>query len=122
MARTMFILKKAEQIKKQGNIEWTDLRRTTRTIQCKSCLRHVPEGMLKCFGGYIIVLTLVYKNEINERSMKLCQASWKVRMYSLGFKHGPQKCKKRPLESEKALAWCEKASRQKQTKLDHYLG
>ena len=50
----------AEQIKMQGNMEWTDLRRTTRTVQCGSCLRHVL-------------------------------ASWKVRMFSRGYKHGPQK-------------------------------
>ena len=80
----------AGRIKNQGTIEWTDLRQTTRTTQCRSCLQHVPEGMIKCYCGYMTVLTIEYMNELNDRFRTLCQSPWKVRMKSRGFKHCPQ--------------------------------
>ena len=34
-----------------GNMGWVELRQTSATVQCPSCLKHVPEGLNMCLRG-----------------------------------------------------------------------
>ena len=47
----IFIEGSSRVIYEMGNMELFELRQTTDTIQCHSCLRHVPRGLKFCECG-----------------------------------------------------------------------
>ena len=80
----------AEKIHDQGNVELVELRRTTETIQCQACWKHIFEGMIKCCCGYMKQPTQQIINEIQDRFQKLCGPQWKAVIQSRAMKCSPQ--------------------------------
>ena len=58
--------------------------------QCRSCLRHEPHGLIKCYCGKVIKLTQEYVNRNRGKILETLSIPWKVRLYSRGLKHGPR--------------------------------
>ena len=63
----------AEKIHDQGNVKLVELRQTTETIQCQACWKHIPEGIVKYYCGYMVRPTQQIINEIKDRFQKCCR-------------------------------------------------
>ena len=63
----------AKKIQDQRNVELVELRQTTTTIQCQACWKHISDGMIKCYCGYMVRLSPSMMEEIQERVRKLCR-------------------------------------------------
>ena len=86
----IFTEEAADRIHRQRHAELVELRQTSKTLQCKDCLKHVPDRMVRCCCGYGNRPTQEFLQEIEERCRRPCRPQWKVRFCSRGMKHGLQ--------------------------------
>ena len=75
-------------IHKMGNLELIELRQTSASIQCHSCLKHVPEGLNMCLGGVWLRPNQRTMNRIKARFEALIAPFYRATLQSRGRKHG----------------------------------
>ena len=75
-------------IYEMGNLELIELRQTSATIQCHSCLKHVPEGLNMCLGGVWLRPNQHTMNRIKARFEALITPYYRATLQSRGRKHG----------------------------------
>ena len=78
------------------NLELIELRQTSATMQCLSCLKHVPEGLNMCQCGVWLRPNLDTMDRIKARFAALITPFYRATIQGRGRKHGHNHRQKRP--------------------------
>ena len=82
-----------------GNIEFHELGQISRTVQCRSFLKHIPEGLTFCACGICLRLDEETIHRIKAKFQAAVVPYYFARVnYSRGKRHGEISIAKRPLE------------------------
>ena len=84
-----------------GNMELIELRQTSATVQCPSCLIHVPEGLNMCLCGVWLRPNQDTMNRIKARFDSLTTPYYRATLQSRGQNARTQSMAKRPCKSRK---------------------
>ena len=72
-----------------GNIELHELGQISRTVQCQSCLKHIPEGLIFCACGICLRPDEEQIQKIKARFQAMTVPCYLARVnYSRGKRHG----------------------------------
>ena len=72
----------------KGNLEFIELRQISATIQCPSCLKHVPEGLNMCLCDVWLRPKQGTTNRIKVRFEVWITSYYRATLQSRGRKHG----------------------------------
>ena len=79
-----------------GNIELHELGQISRVVQCQSCLKHIPEGLIFCSCGICLRPVEELIQRIKARFEAMIIHYYLARLnYSRGNRHGEAQCGKR---------------------------
>ena len=95
-------------IYEMGNLELIELRQTSATIQCPSCLKHVPEGLNVCLCVVWLRPNQDTMNKIKARFEALITPYYRSKIHSRGRKHGHnqrQKDHARAADAKRGATW-----------------
>ena len=95
-------------IYKMGNLELIELRQTSATLQCPSCLKHVPEGLNVCLCVVWLRPNEDTMNKIKARIAALITPYYRSKIHSRGRKHGHNQWQKnhaKAADAKRGATW-----------------